>query len=254
MTKKYVLKTVFTLLFMAFLGHQIHAQQFRLLVVDPTADTVTIKNFGTTTENVGNYRLCSLFTYRTLSSQTTLVSGSFNLAPDAEVTVSSSGFLNDSGADLGLYLPSGSFGSAANMVDFTQWGSAGNGRESVAVSAGLWTAGTFINVAAPYEFNGTSGDSGVNFWGTLLSVNDFNALSSFSISPNPSNAIINIQLERSPSNLTVEVFDILGKQIIIQNLKNTNTTQVDISNWNNGVYLIKISNDDKIETKRFVKQ
>jgi hypothetical protein len=254
MKTNYVLKTVFTFLFLAFLGQQIYAQQFKLLVVDPSADTVTIKNFGTTTQNVGNYRLCSLFTYRTLSSQTTVINGSLNLAPNAEVTVSSSGFLNDSGADLGLYLPSGSFGSAANMVDFTQWGSSGNGRESVAVSAGLWTAGTFINVAAPYEFNGTSGDSGVNFWGTLLSVNDIDSLSSFSISPNPSNSIINIELERSPSRLTVEVFDILGKQIMIRNLENTNTTQVDISNWNSGVYLIKISNDDKIETKRFVKQ
>jgi hypothetical protein len=254
MKTNYVLKTVFTFLFLAFLGQQIYAQQFKLLVVDPSADTVTIKNFGTTTQNVGNYRLCSLFTYRTLSSQTTVINGSLNLAPNAEVTVSSSGFLNDSGADLGLYLPSGSFGSAANMVDFTQWGSSGNGRESVAVSAGLWTAGTFINVAAPYEFNGTSGDSGVNFWGTLLSVNDIDSLSSFSISPNPSNSIINIELERSPARLTVEVFDILGKQIMIRNLENTNTTQVDISNWNSGVYLIKISNDDKIETKRFVKQ
>jgi hypothetical protein len=254
MKSNYVLKTIFTFLFAAFLAQQINAQQFKLLVVDPTADTVTIKNFGTTTQNVGNYRLCSLFSYRTLSTQTTVISGSLNLAPNAEVTVTSSGYLNDSGADLGLYLPSGSFGSAANMVDFTQWGSSGNGRESVAVSAGLWTAGTFINLAPPYEFTGSVGDSGVNFWSTFLSVNDIETTSGFNLFPNPSDSIITIELNGSPSHLTVEVFDILGKQIMIQNLENTNATQVDVSNWNNGLYLIKISNDDKIETKRFVKQ
>ncbi len=254
MKTNYISKTIVTFLFVAFLGQQINAQQFKLLVVDPTTDTVTIKNFGTTTQNVGNYRLCSLFSYRTISSQTTVVSGSLNLAPNAEVTITSSGFLNDSGADLGLYLPSGGFGSAANMVDFMQWGTAGNGRESVAVSAGLWTAGTFINVAAPYEFNGSNADSGVNFWGTSLGVNDIDSVSSISLSPNPSNAILNIQLEGNPSQLKIEVFDILGKQIFTRSIENSNITQIEVSNWNNGVYLIKISNDGKVETKRFIKQ
>jgi hypothetical protein len=254
MTLNYILKALLAFVFVTFLGQKINAQQFKLLVVDPTADTVTIKNFGTTTQNVGNYRLCSLFSYLTISSQTTVISGSLNLAPNAEVTVSSSGFLNDSEADLGLYLPSGSFGSAANMVDFTQWGSAGNGRESVAVSAGLWTAGTFINLAPPYEFNGGAGDSGVNFWSTSLSVNNLDSRSRFTIFPNPSNSIMTIDLNTSPSNLTFEVFNILGKQIHTQHLENTNTTQVDVSNWNNGLYLIKISNGNKIETIRFIKQ
>ena len=216
MKTNYLFKTVFTFLFVAFLGQQVNAQQFKLLVVDPVADTVTIKNFGTTTENVGAYRLCSLISYRTLSSQTTVVSGSLNLAPNAEVTVSISGnYLNDTAADLGLYLPTGNFGDPANMVDFTQWGSSPNGRENVAVSAGIWTAGTFINVAAPYEFNGGVADFGVNFWDTLLSVNNLEASSSFNVYPNPSNSILNIELNGSQSNLTFEVFDILGKQIII---------------------------------------
>ena len=255
MKTNYFLKTAFTFLFTALLGQQVNAQQFKLLVVDPTADTVTIKNFGTTTEDVGAYRLCSLFSYKTLTSQTNVVSGSLNLAPNAEVTVSITGdWLNNTAADLGLYLPTGNFGTAANMVDFTQWGSGGNGRESVAVSKGIWTAGTFINVAAPYEFNGAVGDFGVNFWSTLLSINDLDASSIFKVYPSPTNSILNIELSGSQTNLSYEVFDILGKQIVIKTLNPRNSSQIDVSTWNSGLYLIKLSNGDKTETKRFIKQ
>lgn len=254
MTSNYILNTVLTFLFVTIFGLQTHAQQFKLLVVDPITDTVTIKNFGSTTENIGNYRLCSRINYRTLSSQTTVVSGSLNLGPNEEVTVSVSGFLNDSEADLGLYLPSGSFASADNMIDFMQWGSASNGRIGVAVTAGLWTAGTFINLEPPYEFNGNADDFGVNFWSTVLNVSDLESKSSFTIFPNPSKSIITIDLNTSTSSLTFEVFNILGKQIDKQQFTNTNTTQVDVSNWSNGLYLIKISNGNSIETKRFIKQ
>ncbi|MFT4612793.1 MAG: hypothetical protein ACJA1H_001723 [Glaciecola sp.] len=255
MKTNYIFKTVLTFLFTAFIGQEVNAQQFKLLVVDPVADSVTIKNFGTTTENVGSYRFCSLFGYRTLNSQTTVIDGSLNLAPGGEVTVSISGnWLNDSAADLGLYLPTGNFGTPANMVDFTQWGSGGNGRESVAVSKGIWTAGTFINVAPPYEFNGTVTDFGIGFWDTLLSVNDLETASSFNVYPNPTNSILNIELNGSQSNLTFEVFDTLGKQIVIKTLDNGNLSQIDVTTWNSGLYLIKISNGDKTETKRFIKQ
>lgn len=254
MKTNYFFKTILTLLFIAFISKDANAQ-FKLLEVDPLADTVTIKNFGSTTENVGSYRLCSLITYRTLSTQTTVISGSFNLAPGAEVTVSISGdWLNDTAADLGLYLPTGSFGLAANMVDFTQWGSSPNGRESVAVSKGIWTAGTFINVAPPFEFTGGLSDFGVGFWDTLLNVNDFNASTSFNVYPNPTNSILNIELNGSQTNLTYQVFDILGKQVKTETLETGNLSPIDVSAWKSGLYLIKISNGDKTETKRFIKQ
>ena len=254
MKTNYFLKTVFTFLLAAFLGQQVNAQQFKLLVVDPAADTVTIKNFGSTTQNIGSYRLCSLISYRTLSSQTTVISGSLNLAPNDEVTVSIPNYLNDTAADLGLYLPTGNFGTPANMIDFTQWGSGGNGRESVAVAKGIWTAGTFINVAPPYEFNGAATDFGVSFWDTLLSVNDVDGSSGFSVYPNPTNSILHIELNNSQTDLTYQVFDLLGKQIISEILEPGSASKIDVSSWNSGLYLIKISNGDTTETKRFIKQ
>ena len=254
MKKNYTKCLLLILICLAFSFENANAQ-FKILEVDPAADTVTIKNFGSTTENVGSYRLCSLISYRTLSSQTTVVTGSLNLAPGAEVTVFISGnYLNDTAADLGLYLPTGGFGQAANMVDFTQWGSSPNGRESVAVTKGIWTAGTFINVAPPYEFNGGATDFGVNFWSTLLSVENFEDISKFSISPNPASLNLNIEIPGNVENATLKVFDLLGKKVLEREISGMQTMSVDVSNWNSGVYIVRVTSDDVTQTKRFIKQ
>lgn len=253
MKTNYTIKTIFTAIIVVFLSHQVQAQ-FRIVQVDPAADEVTIRNFGNTTESVASHRLCSLITYRTISSQTTVVSGSLNLAPNAEVTISIAGnWLNDAGADLGLYVPTGSFGIASNMIDFVQWGSGGNGRESLAVANGFWTAGTFINVAPPYQFNGGVSDFGVGFWDTLLSVDDLIGLSNFNLYPNPTKTILNLELNSSDDGLIYQVFDILGKQVLNGNVNTTDLSQIDVSSLNSGLYLIKVSTGDKNETKRFIK-
>ncbi|WP_456440644.1 T9SS type A sorting domain-containing protein [Psychroserpens sp.] len=251
MKTNYIIKTIFTIGLAIFFSNQANAQ-FRLIEVDPAADTVTIKNFGSTMENIGAYRLCSLFGYRTLTSQTTVINGSLNLAPNGEVTVSSSGFLNDSAADLGLYLPTGSFGSAANMLDFTQWGSGGNGRESVAVNKGIWTTGTFVSAAPPYAYTGNGAQNGFQFWDTVLSIDDFNS-TFINLYPNPTNSILTIELNNNEANLAFQVFDVLGKQVINGNSNSEDFLKIDVSNLEHGLYLIKISTKDKIETKRFIK-
>ncbi|WP_298758438.1 T9SS type A sorting domain-containing protein [uncultured Psychroserpens sp.] len=254
MKTNYFFTTIFTLLFSVLIGQHTYAQ-IKILSVDPAGDTVTMKNFGGSTVDIASYRLCSLFSYRTLSSQTTVVNGSLNLAANAEVTVSAPNFLSlsTSAADLGLYLPTGNFSQPTSMVDFMQWGAGGLGRENVAVSKGIWTAGTFVNVAPPYAFTGNATDFGVNFWDTLLSVDDFET-SSFDVFPNPTSSILHIELTSGVSGLTYQVFDILGKQIAAETLGAENLSQIDVSNWNSGLYLIKLSNGDKTETKRFIKQ
>ncbi|WP_299276092.1 T9SS type A sorting domain-containing protein [uncultured Psychroserpens sp.] len=255
MKTNYFFKTILALVFTIALNSNMNAQ-IRILNVDPAGDTVTIKNFGGATVNIASYRLCSLFSYKTLSTQTTVVDGSLNLGPDAEVTIFAENYLSLSttAADLGLYFPTGNFGTASSMVDFMQWGAGGQGRENVAVAKGIWTAGTFVNVAPPYSFTGSAVDTGVTFWDTLLSVDDIETTSSFTVYPNPTNALLNIEITSSEAGLTYQVFDILGKQIISKNLESERLSQIDVSNWNSGLYLIKISNGDKTETKRFIKQ
>jgi len=255
MKKKYAINFYSTLFFVTILNLHMSAQ-LRIVEVDPSTDTVKIHNFGASTVDLSSYRLCSLFSYRTLSSQTTLQSGSFMLAPDADVVVSVSGnYLNDTAADLSLYLPTGSFGSSTVMQDFTQWGGSfpdGSGRETVAVNKGIWTAGTFLNVTPPYEYTGDGAQNGSQFWDTLLGIDEFST-DQFKILQNPASDKLLLHLPRIASSITLDVFDVLGKRILTKGINGVSST-IDVSKWNSGVYLVRLSSDDVTQTKRFVKQ
>lgn len=257
MIKKYVF---YILIFIFCLGFSVQSAnaQFRIVEVDPATERVKIKNFGSTTADISSYRLCARFSYNALSNMTVLSGSLTSLAPNAEVEVtvvfSNSNVLTDASSDLAIYLPTGSFGSAANMIDFVQWGAGGIGREGLAVTNGFWTAGTFINVAPPYEFTGSATNFGVTFWDTLLSVEGFEDLTKFEISPNPASLNLNITLPSNIENATLRVFDLLGKKVLEQELSNIQTVSVDVSKWNSGIYIVRVSSDDLTQTKRFVKQ
>ncbi|MFY7970961.1 MAG: lamin tail domain-containing protein [Flavobacteriales bacterium] len=154
------------LLLICFALLSIHSQgQLRFTMVNPATSQATIKNFGAADADISTYRLCALFSYATLNmAPTSIVSGDLYLSPNEEVTVQWN--LNATASDLGLYLPSGSFGSAAAMVAFVEWGGGMLGRESVAVSAGLWANNTFITGTGPFYYTGDGTQSGVGFWGT----------------------------------------------------------------------------------------
>jgi hypothetical protein len=141
--------------------------QLKFISVNPTTDEIGIKNFGSTTIDISTYRLCALFEYKTLNQVgISLVTGDFNLSPGEQVLFTwnaSTGF-NTTASDLGLYLPSGSFSSAASMVDFMQYGAAGQGRESVANTAGLWVAGTFLTGTSPWYYIGNGPENGIVQW------------------------------------------------------------------------------------------
>ena len=159
----------FVLLLLSTLGLQ---AQLRFTFVNPATNEIIIKNFGSTEVDIQQYRLCALFEYANLSSPTvTLIEGSYMMAPGETVTIiwsASSGF-NNTASDLGLYMPMGAFSDPANMVDFMQYGNFGQGREGVAVIAGLWTAGDFLTGTGPWEYTSTDGTgNGVNSWGQFV--------------------------------------------------------------------------------------
>ncbi len=87
----------------------------------------------------------------------------------------------------------------------------------------------------------------------VLSTKDHKLANAFSISPNPGNDRLNLKLSKLNSNATVEVFDVLGKKIYVDKV-NAITKTVNVSQWNNGVYLVRLTTDSGTQTKRFVKQ
>ena len=83
---------------------------------------------------------------------------------------------------------------------------------------------------------------------TVLSTNDFSNVS-FSIYPNPTNTG-NVTITSTIIDaMTVQVFDVLGKQVIIQRVTNNN---LDVSNLRSGLYIVKITQNNASVTKKLV--
>lgn len=81
-----------------------------------------------------------------------------------------------------------------------------------------------------------------------LSVSE-NEIMDILVYPNPSSSLIKINSEQNPI-LTIDIFDILGQHILS---KNTDFETVDISNLNDGIYLMKISTTDGATIKKIIK-
>ncbi len=249
--------SVFFFFFFVIIASNNLYSQIRLVEVNPSTDRVIIKNFGSTMVDISNYWFCSLFGYDQLSALT-VVNGSLNLVGSATVTISGSSvnLLRDSDADLGLYTTNSNFGLASNMIDFMQWGDAGNGRESVANTAGIWTAGDFLTGSGPFVYTGNGNENGVSFWTTgTLSVADAFLNTAVSIYPNPTDTDLNIKKLQNIELNKAAIFDITGRLVSTSNLAQTSSEKaIPLSHLSKGIYIIKITDKQGGSiSKKFIK-
>ena len=133
---------------------------------------IALRNVSASPQNVSNWCLCNVPSYRTINSTSfNILSGNATALAPGEVLIlelpaGSTFTMNASDGEIALYHTNGcgGYGTPANMEDFVRWGmNAGSSRESVAVAAGLWTAGDFVPPAAQGEilvFDGTSDGGG----------------------------------------------------------------------------------------------
>ncbi len=88
--------------------------------------------------------------------------------------------------------------------------------------------------------------------GTLA--NEAFDLSTLVIYPNPSEGIFNITAKNTQID-TIEVYDVLGKQISIKyNTDNASNVELDLSTASTGIYFVKIQSDDQTVTKKITKK
>ncbi|MEJ6791803.1 MAG: endonuclease [Lacinutrix sp.] len=88
-------------------------------------------------------------------------------------------------------------------------------------------------------------------WQTVLSVDEFETVDTIKMFPNPTNG--NSVTILSNKDLAVEVFDILGKKVKVQDITSTQK-KLNISGLSKGVYLVKINSEKGITTKKLIKQ
>lgn len=85
-----------------------------------------------------------------------------------------------------------------------------------------------------------------------LGVDDF-SLNKFKISPNPVTSDFNVELPNAIESAIVEVHDVLGKRLFSSQVTSL-SPNVDVTNLNSGIYLVRVSSGDVSQTKRIIKQ
>ncbi len=89
---------------------------------------------------------------------------------------------------------------------------------------------------------------------TVTSVEDLDVTISVTIFPNPTSEDINLVVDKY-EGVTFSLYDVVGKLLTKQTLTATNTN-INISTYSKGVYLLKLSQKDnnKIKTYRIIKK
>ena len=75
----------------------------------------------------------------------------------------------------------------------------------------------------------------------------------FEIYPNPTINELNFEFPQNIQSANVQVYNVLGKQILQKTLKKT-YPKLNTSSWASGMYVVKIVTDNAVQTKRVVKQ
>lgn len=75
-----------------------------------------------------------------------------------------------------------------------------------------------------------------------LNTTSFEKDKGFSLSPNPTNNIAKIKSNNNQPISSVKIYDVLGKLIFSKNNINATSFVLPISDYNNGIYLVKINN------------
>ncbi|MFK5878807.1 MAG: T9SS type A sorting domain-containing protein [Flavobacteriaceae bacterium] len=79
-----------------------------------------------------------------------------------------------------------------------------------------------------------------------------NDISKIKIYPNPTSNLINIILPNSSANATVNIYDLLGKQLLTQQLTQLQNS-IELTHLQSGIYYLKIEFDNKTTTKTIIK-
>ena len=84
----------------------------------------------------------------------------------------------------------------------------------------------------------------------LLGTQDFSIDESIQIYPNPTNDFVNIKAKGTINS--IQLFDVQGRIIKASTIKDTET-RFDISQYDSGIYFVKINTDKGVKTEKLIK-
>ncbi|WP_411894749.1 T9SS type A sorting domain-containing protein [Winogradskyella sp. A2] len=128
---------------------------------------------------------------------------------------------------------------------------------------GAWVTNTMSFTATTTEVviyvrsNGSVDDMTEVFYDNIslqedaLSVDEVDA-KTFNIYPNPTKGILNIDTNNTYSDLSIELFNLLGSQVLETKINSSNES-IDVSGLTKGLYMLKISSDtEALITKKII--
>ncbi|WP_033961602.1 T9SS type A sorting domain-containing protein [Psychroserpens jangbogonensis] len=145
-------------------------------------------------------------------------------------------------------------GAGVRTLIATRATNTGNAKDYVFSAAAtsielVWARARFEGFSL--EWHGPD-NRGITMQSLTLSQDDFQ-INDFEISPNPASNNFTISLPNFSENVTVNVYDVLGKEVYNGKLNSMSST-INVSQWNSGIYLVRVSTEEATHTKRLVKQ
>lgn len=87
-----------------------------------------------------------------------------------------------------------------------------------------------------------------------LSLNEFNLENLIKVYPNPVNNTLNIELTNINENVDYQIFNTLGQKMIEGNLNSNRINTLDMSQYETGIYFVKLSTGSQSMTTKLVKK
>ena len=101
--------------------------------------------------------------------------------------------------------------------------------------------------------NHGSGNRGATVAGFTLGVNDLAFAETVSLYPNPTSDMVNISFDNNVANGEITLFSAIGQTVMKKAISSQEAT-LDISGINAGIYVLRITSDNGVATKRIIKQ
>jgi hypothetical protein len=116
------------------------------------------------------------------------------------------------------------------------------------------TVGTFV-VTLTMDSGGCSFTSPSQHISIISGINDVSFDNAISLQPNPSNGNVLLSFNGAEKNVSITVYDILGKQVEsfeVGNVPNTFSKTLDFTTFAGGTYLIKVQSGNQTAIKKLV--
>ena len=248
-SKQSIMKKLLSLLLILFFVTDGYSR-LRVKNVDVVKGEVEIKNVAGFAFDYNNFQFVINNVVFNMSNLT-IASGNLNAGLDEIIIIT--GLVFPTAGSVSIWYPNSlSQGANVNLVDFMQYGSAGNPYEASADSAGLWTIGDFVTGNPPYSHTGGPLDEGVTFWqANTVGINEYNGGIKFSTFPNPAINTLNLKIEPNllGEDLQLTIVDLQGKQMIQKPMEKLINT-IPVSHLPKGIYYaILVNNEGILKTK-----